>query len=154
MKLDQFTQFRFHSLTEEEGWIRIKEYVQYQDDLWDEPSPFMNISSISEAMQPTLKGRLKRACKGPHEADECEQNNPSEQVCLSGGDIYNDPSLLRFYQNDDTAPWGNNKRKEKEEDGPNGLLELSLKMSLPPLPALLSEEISHKRDRRRACPTS
>ncbi|GKA51192.1 reverse transcriptase domain-containing protein [Tanacetum coccineum] len=104
MKLDQFTQFCFHSLAEEEGWIRIEEYVQYQDDLWDEPSHSMNVSSISEAMQPTLKGRLKRACKqisfletptrevglknpylicdycrGPHEADECDENNPSEQ---------------------------------------------------------------------------
>ncbi|GKB32968.1 DNA-directed DNA polymerase, partial [Tanacetum coccineum] len=74
------------------------------DDLWDEPSPSMNVSSISEAMQPTLKGHLKRACKQisiletptrevglknpylicdyyrrPHEADECEQNNLSEQ---------------------------------------------------------------------------
>ncbi|GKF19692.1 reverse transcriptase domain-containing protein [Tanacetum coccineum] len=46
-KLDQFTQFRFSSLTEEEGWNRIEEYVQYQDDLWDEPSPSMNVSSIS-----------------------------------------------------------------------------------------------------------
>ncbi|GJT06277.1 retrovirus-related pol polyprotein from transposon TNT 1-94 [Tanacetum coccineum] len=32
-KLDQFTQFRFRSLTKEEGWIRIEEYVKYQDDL-------------------------------------------------------------------------------------------------------------------------
>ncbi|GJV22868.1 reverse transcriptase domain-containing protein [Tanacetum coccineum] len=128
-KLDQFTQFRFHSLTEEEGWNRIDEYVQYQEDLWDAPPPSMNISSISKSMQPPLKGRLKKACKqisfheaptreiglknpylicdyckGPHEADECEQNNPSEQVYLFGGDIYNDPSLLRFYQNDDTSP--------------------------------------------------
>nr|GEV71695.1 hypothetical protein [Tanacetum cinerariifolium] len=36
------------SLPEEEGWNRIKEYVQYQDDLWDNPSPSMNISSITE----------------------------------------------------------------------------------------------------------
>ncbi|GJZ29408.1 hypothetical protein Tco_0574055 [Tanacetum coccineum] len=69
----------------------------------------MNVSSISEAMQPTLMGRLKR-------------NNPSEHVCLSGGDIYNDPSLLRFYQNDDTSPWGNNKHKEKGEDGPEWIV--------------------------------
>ncbi|GKD26570.1 hypothetical protein Tco_1232784 [Tanacetum coccineum] len=121
-KLDQFAQFRFDSLTKEEGWNQIEEYVQYQDDLWDEPSPSMNVSSISEAMQPTLGRRLKRVCNqiyfletptrevglknpylicdycgGSHEAYECEQNNPSEQVCLSGGDIYNDPSLLRFY---------------------------------------------------------
>nr|GEX22499.1 hypothetical protein [Tanacetum cinerariifolium] len=104
-KLDQFTQFCFSSLTEEERWNRIKEYVQYQDDLWDDPSPSMNVSFVSEAMQPTLRGRLKRACKkisfletptqevslknlylicdycgGTHEADECKQNNPSEQI--------------------------------------------------------------------------
>ncbi|GKB30305.1 hypothetical protein Tco_0869706 [Tanacetum coccineum] len=131
------------SLTKEEGWNKIEEYVQYQDDLWDEPSPSMNVSSISEAMQPTFRRHLKRACKqisfletptrevglknpylicdyceGSNEADECDQNNPSERVCLFGGDIYNDPSLLRFYQNNDTSPWGNNKRKEKGEDGP------------------------------------
>ncbi|GJS37745.1 hypothetical protein Tco_0536127 [Tanacetum coccineum] len=53
-----------------------------------------------------------------HEADECKQLSQAEHVCLSEGDIYNDPSLLRFYQNDDTSPWGNNKRKEKGEDGP------------------------------------
>ncbi|GKF89902.1 hypothetical protein Tco_0263865, partial [Tanacetum coccineum] len=40
----------------------------------------------------------------------------------SGGDIYDDPSLLRFYQNDDTPPWGNNKRKEKGEDGPKWIV--------------------------------
>ncbi|GJR65852.1 hypothetical protein Tco_0011917 [Tanacetum coccineum] len=147
-KLDQFTQFRFNSFTKEkEGWNRIEEYIQYQDDQWNEPSPSMNVSSISEAMKHALRGRLKRACnqisfletptqevglkkpylicdycRGSHEADECEQNNLSEQVCLSGGYIYNDPSLLRFYQNDDTSPWGNNKRKEKGEDGPEWII--------------------------------
>ncbi|GJX32705.1 hypothetical protein Tco_0242560 [Tanacetum coccineum] len=135
-KLDQFAQFRFNSLTEEDEWNRIEEYVQYQDDLWDDLSPPMNVSSISEAMQPTFRGRLKRACnqisyletlaqkvglKTPyiicdyyersHKDDECKQNDPVEQVCLSEGDIYDDPSLLRFYQNDDTSPWGNIKRK-------------------------------------------
>ncbi|GJS82491.1 DNA-directed DNA polymerase [Tanacetum coccineum] len=101
----------------------------YQNDLWDDLSPPMNVSSISEAMQPIFRGRLKRACNqisylktpaqkvrlknpyliydycgGSHEADECKQNDPAEQVCLSEGDIYDDPSLLRFYQNDDTPP--------------------------------------------------
>nr|GEU39074.1 hypothetical protein [Tanacetum cinerariifolium] len=91
----------------------------------------MNVSSISEAMQPTFRRRLKRACNqisfletptrevglknpylicdycgGSHEADECRQNNLAEQVYLFGGDIYDDPSLRRFYQNDDTPPWG------------------------------------------------
>ncbi|GJR89041.1 reverse transcriptase domain-containing protein [Tanacetum coccineum] len=98
-------------------------------------------------MQPTIRGRLKRVCNqityletptrevglktpylicdycgGSHKADECEQNNQAEQVCLSGGDIYDDPSLLRFYQNDDTLPWGNNKRKEKKEGGPEWIV--------------------------------
>ncbi|GJR51720.1 reverse transcriptase domain-containing protein [Tanacetum coccineum] len=103
-KLDQFAQFRFNSLTKEEGWNRIEEYVQYQNDLWDDLSPTMNVSSISEAMQPTLRGSLKRACNqisyleaptrevglknpylicdycgGSHEADECKQTNLAEQ---------------------------------------------------------------------------
>ncbi|GKF13020.1 hypothetical protein Tco_0050946, partial [Tanacetum coccineum] len=120
VKLDQFTQFRFSSLTKEEGWIQIEEYIQYQEDLWDDLSLSMNVSSILEAMQPTIRGHLKRACnqitylktpirevglknpyvicdycEGSHEADECGQNNPAEQVCLSGGDIYDDPSLPR-----------------------------------------------------------
>ncbi|GKB82934.1 hypothetical protein Tco_0949829 [Tanacetum coccineum] len=131
------------SLTDEEGWNRIEEYVKYQDDLWDDLLPSMNVSSISEAMQPTIRGRLQRVCNqityletptrevglktpylicdycgGSHEADECEQNNPAEQVCLSGGDIYDDPSLLRFYQNDNSPPWENSKCKEKGDDGP------------------------------------
>ncbi|GKB63835.1 putative reverse transcriptase domain-containing protein [Tanacetum coccineum] len=67
-KLDQFTQFRFSSLTKEEGWNKIEEYVQYQDDLWEEPSPSMNVSSISEAMQPTLRGCLKRAYEDSNKA--------------------------------------------------------------------------------------
>ncbi|GKC75388.1 DNA-directed DNA polymerase, partial [Tanacetum coccineum] len=146
-KLEQFTQFRFHSLTEEEGWNRIEEYVQYQDDLWDDMSSPMNISSISEAMQPTFKGHLKRACnqifyletptrevglknfyliyencRGSHEADKCKQTSQVEQVFLSRGDNYNDPSLLRFYQNDDTSPWGNIKRKEKGANGPEWIV--------------------------------
>ncbi|GKE92135.1 hypothetical protein Tco_1573230, partial [Tanacetum coccineum] len=53
---------------------------------------------------------------------ECKQTHPAEQVCLSGGDIYDDPSILRFYQNDDTPPWGNNKRKEKGEDSPEWIV--------------------------------
>ncbi|GJZ48539.1 hypothetical protein Tco_0602371 [Tanacetum coccineum] len=131
MKLDQFTQLRFSSLTEEEGWNRIEEYIQYQDDLWDEPSHSMNISSILEAMQPTLRGRLKRACKQIAFLEmPTRENNPSEQVCLSGGDIYNDPSLLRFYQNDDTSPWGNSKRKEEGEDGPGWIVRNKFKDEL------------------------
>ncbi|GJW58530.1 DNA-directed DNA polymerase [Tanacetum coccineum] len=50
---------------------------------------------------PTREAELKNPyliydyCEGSHEADECGQNNPTEHVYLSGGDIYDDPSLLR-----------------------------------------------------------
>ncbi|GKD78343.1 hypothetical protein Tco_1340964 [Tanacetum coccineum] len=116
----------------------------------------MNVSSISEEMKPALRGHLKRAynqisfletptrevglknpylicdyCGGSHETDECEQNNLSEQVCLSGGDIYNDPSLLRFYRNNNTLPWGNSKRKEKGEDGPEWIIRTINKSKTP-----------------------
>ncbi|GJZ31276.1 hypothetical protein Tco_0576323 [Tanacetum coccineum] len=94
-------------------------------DPWDDMSPPMNISSISEAMQPTLRGRLKRVCNqiayletptqevglknpylicdycgGSHEADECKQTNRAEQVCLSEGDIYDDPSLMSKFEDE------------------------------------------------------
>ncbi|GJT96222.1 hypothetical protein Tco_1091740 [Tanacetum coccineum] len=99
-------------------------------------------------MQPTSRGHLKRACHqisyletptrevglktpylicdyygGSHKADECKKLSQAEHVCLSEGDIYNDPSLLRFYQNNDTSPWRNNKRKEKGEDGPEWIVK-------------------------------
>ncbi|GJT42013.1 hypothetical protein Tco_0941878 [Tanacetum coccineum] len=98
-KLDQYAHFRFSSLNEEEGWNCIEEYVQYQDDLWDDPPPPMYVSSISKL--------ICDICGGVHEADECDSNKPREQVCLSRGDIYDDPSLLRFYQNYNIPPWGN-----------------------------------------------
>ncbi|GJT52652.1 putative reverse transcriptase domain-containing protein [Tanacetum coccineum] len=60
--------------------------------------------------------------RGSYEADECKQTNRAEKVYLSGGYIYDDPSLLRFYQNDDTLPCGNNKRKEKGEDDPERIV--------------------------------
>ncbi|GJY57520.1 putative reverse transcriptase domain-containing protein [Tanacetum coccineum] len=98
MKLDQFAQFRFNSLTKEEGWNRIEDYIQYQDDMWDDMLPFMNVSSILKAMQSTFRGRLESSCNqisyletptrelglknpylicdycgGSHEANECRQ---------------------------------------------------------------------------------
>ncbi|GKA25501.1 hypothetical protein Tco_0711610 [Tanacetum coccineum] len=64
---------------------------------------------------------------GSHEADECRQNNPAEQVYLSGGDIYDDPSLLRFYQNDDTSTMGEQKLK-KRRGWSEWVVELVLEM--------------------------
>ncbi|GKD63187.1 hypothetical protein Tco_1305295 [Tanacetum coccineum] len=79
-------------------------------------------------MQPTFRGRLKLACKQishletptreiglkkpflicdlcgvAYKDDECDQNNPTDQVCLFGGDIYDDPSLLRNKFEDELA---------------------------------------------------
>nr|GEW41444.1 hypothetical protein [Tanacetum cinerariifolium] len=111
----------------------------------------MNVSSISEAMQSTLMGRLKWVCNrisflktptrevglknpylicdyygGSREADECEQDNPSEQVCLSGGDIYNDPSLIRL-------------KKQKKDDEDERLLSIykQIHINLPFLEAMI-----------------
>ncbi|GKF28402.1 hypothetical protein Tco_0094744, partial [Tanacetum coccineum] len=106
--------------------------IQYQDDSWDESFVF----------EPTSNDRLNRAyrqlsfftsstpgktlknlylicdiCGGAHEDDECDQVESREQACLSGGDIYDDPSLLKFYQNNDIPPWGNLIRKMEEEEG-------------------------------------
>ncbi|GKC14600.1 reverse transcriptase domain-containing protein [Tanacetum coccineum] len=58
-------------------------------------------------------------CGGAHKADECDQVESREHACLSGGDIYDDPSLLKFYQNNDIPPWGNLIRKREEEEGPD-----------------------------------
>ncbi|GJT65660.1 zinc finger, CCHC-type containing protein [Tanacetum coccineum] len=58
--IDYFAQYRFSQLNEEEGWNRIEEYVQYQDDTWEEPTT-MNISFISEVIKPTFEGRMKKA---------------------------------------------------------------------------------------------
>ncbi|GJT74435.1 reverse transcriptase [Tanacetum coccineum] len=167
LKLDQFAQFRFGSLTEEEGWNRIEEYVQYQDDLWNDISPPMSVSSISEAMRPTFRGRLKKDCNqisfletpirevglknpylncdycgGSHETNECKQTNLAEQVCLSGGDIYDDPILLRL-------------KKQKKDDEDERLLSIlkQIHINLPFLEAMihmpkggkvLKDLISHK----------
>nr|GEW65076.1 hypothetical protein [Tanacetum cinerariifolium] len=94
----------------DEGWNRIKEYVQYQDGIWEYMSLTMNVSSILEAMQPTFRGRLKKACNqisyletptregglknpylicdyygGSHEDDECKQTNLVEQKSQAKG---------------------------------------------------------------------
>ncbi|GKE47381.1 hypothetical protein Tco_1478639, partial [Tanacetum coccineum] len=115
----------------------------------------MNISSISKVIKPAFKGRLKRAykqisyletpiyekglknpylicdiCGVAHKADECDQNNPVEQVCLSGGDIYDDPSLLRSYQNDNILPWGNSQRNKEGEVRPKWVVRSKFKDEL------------------------
>ncbi|GJZ69194.1 ribonuclease H-like domain-containing protein [Tanacetum coccineum] len=68
--------------------------------------------------------------EGAHEADECHQNGPPEQVCMSGGDIYDDPSLLSIYQNDDIPPWGNSLRKKEGESSPDWVVRSKFKDEL------------------------
>nr|GEX46971.1 hypothetical protein [Tanacetum cinerariifolium] len=66
-------------------------------------------------------------CGGAYEADECDSNKPREHVCLSGRDIYDNPSLLRFYQNGDIPPRGNIRRRtegEKVLSNPGNIREL------------------------------
>ncbi|GKA97469.1 hypothetical protein Tco_0825363 [Tanacetum coccineum] len=90
------------------------------DDLPNRAKTFHDIGIIDRKISVDMAQKAK--CGGSYEADECKQLSQAEQVCLSGGDIYNDPSLLRFYQNDDTSPWGNSKCKEKGEDGPEWIV--------------------------------
>ncbi|GJW74495.1 hypothetical protein Tco_0133865 [Tanacetum coccineum] len=65
-----------------------------------------------------------------HRADECDQNRLPEQMCLSRGDIYNDPSLLRFYQNNDIPPLGNIQQKAEGEEGPEWVVRSKLKKQI------------------------
>ncbi|GKE58696.1 hypothetical protein Tco_1497881 [Tanacetum coccineum] len=37
-EIDHFTQYHFSQLNEDEGWNRIEEYIQYQDNTWEEPT--------------------------------------------------------------------------------------------------------------------
>ncbi|GKC13806.1 ribonuclease H-like domain-containing protein [Tanacetum coccineum] len=122
----------------------------------------MNISSISYIIRPNFEGCLKKdrerrsylttltrakslknpylmcdICGSAHEADECDSNKPYEQVCLSGGDIYDDPSLLRFYQNDDIPLWGNTRRRTTKEEGLDWVIKRTTTRD-PPYPNLAS----------------
>ncbi|GJR35320.1 hypothetical protein Tco_1211004 [Tanacetum coccineum] len=96
----------------------------------DEASSSYNTGAKPPTVPKTLHGHSYHNSSGSNEVDECKQTNQAKQVCLSGGDIYDDPSLLRFYQNDDTPPWGNNKRKEKREDGPEQIVRSKFKDEL------------------------
>lgn len=118
---------RLANLSAEEGWNRIEEYAQDQDDTWDEPESTVSMSEITSTSSDRLRKIHKRMeylagsqlpkqlsnpylicdyCGGPHEVEECGGETTTEHACLSGGDIYADPSLLPFYQNDDYTLWG------------------------------------------------
>ncbi|GJU59072.1 reverse transcriptase domain-containing protein [Tanacetum coccineum] len=109
-KFNQFIKFKFTSLYEDEGWDRIEEFVQYQEDSWDDPSSHEYVLLASELTKPTIEDQLKRAHQqlsylttlthrkyfknaylicdiygGAHEADECDQNMSHEQVFTTLG---------------------------------------------------------------------
>ncbi|GKA43799.1 hypothetical protein Tco_0736523 [Tanacetum coccineum] len=84
-------------------------------------------------------------CGGAYEADECDQNKLPEQVCISGWDINDDPSLLRFYQNDKVLPWGNNRRKEEGEEGTEWVVRSQFEDELP---GFMLEKSFHKKGLR------
>ncbi|GJT59013.1 reverse transcriptase domain-containing protein [Tanacetum coccineum] len=84
-KLDQFSRFRFDSLTEEEGWNRIEEYVQYQDDMLEKKShakgigdmlvqhPMIHIPKGAKVLKDLLshKEKLKKATSSVKLNEEC-----------------------------------------------------------------------------------
>ncbi|GJR68199.1 hypothetical protein Tco_0014264 [Tanacetum coccineum] len=169
VKLDQFTQFCFHSLTEEEAWIRIEEYVQYQDDLWDEPSPSMSIYSISESMQPTLRGRLKRACKANHfprrscsraidRSKTPEPEAPTLAITTRSGIYMQDPPFLTppdVTTNNSTErgtkrekPEGTENRTAHEPVPRSPILYQPSNTSNPPFPSRLKKQKKDEEDER------
>nr|GEU83072.1 hypothetical protein [Tanacetum cinerariifolium] len=107
--------FRFKQGDDEpikSAWIRFLDLFLGLNQIGN----LINSLNFASTLSPKKRGGIE--LKRFHEDDECKQNDLAKQVCLSRGDIYDDPSLLRFYQNDDTPPWGNKKCKEKGEDGP------------------------------------
>nr|GEW28823.1 putative reverse transcriptase domain-containing protein [Tanacetum cinerariifolium] len=108
-----------YRIGEEEGWNRIEEYVKYQDDLWDERSPSMNVSSVSEAMKPTLRGRLI----GPV-IESLSSKHLLERLglkTLTRFEITTEDPMRLMNVNKTTRP-RNIKRKEKGEDGPKWIV--------------------------------
>ncbi|GJY66037.1 hypothetical protein Tco_0468275, partial [Tanacetum coccineum] len=106
-KLGQFAHFLFSSLTEEEGWNRIEEYIKYQDDLWDNLSLSMNISSITG---PT---RLMNATKTTQLNKYAYPRKTSMTTPLSLDSI-----RMTTSRHEDTT-----NRKEKEKEALSGALE-------------------------------
>ncbi|GKE22628.1 ribonuclease H-like domain-containing protein, partial [Tanacetum coccineum] len=114
-KLNQFTQFRFSSFNKDEGWDLIEEIIQYQDDSWDElfvfePTPNDRLNRAHQKLSFFTSSTPGKTLKNPylicdiyggaHEDDECDQVESCEQACLSGEDIYDDPSLLNKFEDE------------------------------------------------------
>nr|GEX55745.1 hypothetical protein [Tanacetum cinerariifolium] len=94
----------------------IRSSHEYQNDLEKE---YQAITLLAKSNRFFKKGK---AAEWPDIIPLTQITMWDQLVCLSEGDINNDPSLLRFYHNDDTSPWRNIKRKEKGEDGPEWIV--------------------------------
>nr|GEY91335.1 hypothetical protein [Tanacetum cinerariifolium] len=57
----QFVKFKFTLLHEDEGWRRVEEFVQNQEDSWDDLLSHEYALLASELTKPTMDDRLKRA---------------------------------------------------------------------------------------------
>ncbi|GJS14727.1 DNA-directed DNA polymerase [Tanacetum coccineum] len=129
--------YTFLRLRTEDPLCHVKHYLSIVDNIHADRATrdtsrlrFFHFSLKGKATEWLDRIPPTQVTTGSHEADECKQLSQAEQVCLSRGDIYNDLSLLRFYQNDDTPPWGNNKHKEKGEDGPEWIVRSKFKDEL------------------------
>ncbi|GKB84754.1 reverse transcriptase domain-containing protein, partial [Tanacetum coccineum] len=75
-----------------------------------------------------------------HEADECKSEGQREHVCLSGGYIFDDHSLLSNYQNDEypLVPFPSRLKKQKKDDEWEKFLSIfkHIHINLPLLEAL------------------
>nr|GEV75471.1 hypothetical protein [Tanacetum cinerariifolium] len=154
----------FCSLTEEEGWNRIEEYLQYQDDIWDEPSPSMNVSSISEAMQPTLRERLKSA--SINKSKTPEPKAPTFVITTRSRISTQDPPFLApsqptTYNSTERETKKEGLKKQKKDDEDERLLSTfkQIHINLPFLEAMihmpkgakvLKDLLSHKEKLKKA----
>ncbi|GJZ09857.1 reverse transcriptase domain-containing protein [Tanacetum coccineum] len=104
-KFSQFVKFKFALLHEDEGWDRIKEFVQYQEDSWDDPLSHGYVSLASELRKPTMDDRLKRAHQQLSYLTALLAENPLKMHISSA-----------IFVNNDIPPWGNYIKEGGEED--------------------------------------
>ncbi|GKB49977.1 reverse transcriptase domain-containing protein, partial [Tanacetum coccineum] len=97
---------------DEEGWDRIEELIQYQDDSWDE----------SFVYEPTSNDRLNRAHQQLSFFTSSTLGKTLKNpylICDIYGRAHEDDECDQFYQNNDIPQWGNLIRKREKEEGPD-----------------------------------
>ncbi|GJX84333.1 reverse transcriptase domain-containing protein [Tanacetum coccineum] len=104
-KFSQIVNFKFASLHEDDGWDRIEEFVQHQEDPWDDPLPHEYVLLAFELTKPTMDDWLKR----PHQ-QLTYLITPTREKSLKT----HISSVI--FVNNDIPPWGNYIKEEGEED--------------------------------------